>query len=93
VPAVRDANGNITTPGNDPYGGTGEWSFRHNADAIKAYWTDGIRRMVQQNIEGVVTIGMRGNGDTALPDGGGIDLMTQIIAAERQILAEVTGRT
>jgi glycosyl hydrolase family 115 (putative glucuronidase)/glycosyl hydrolase family 115 len=92
VPAVRDANGNITTPGHDPYGGTGEWSFRHNADAIKAYWTDGIRRMVQQNIEGVVTIGMRGNGDTALPDGGGIDLMTQIIAAERQILAEVTGQ-
>ncbi|HEY0805103.1 MAG TPA: glycosyl hydrolase 115 family protein [Pseudonocardiaceae bacterium] len=92
VPAVRDANGNIVTPGHDPFGGTGEWSFRHNADAIKAYWTDGIRRMVQQNIEGVVTIGMRGNGDTSLPDGGGIDLMRQIIATERQILAEVTGR-
>ena len=23
--------GNITTPGSDPYGGTGEWSFRRNA--------------------------------------------------------------
>jgi hypothetical protein len=92
VPAVRDANGNIVTPGHDPYGGTGEWSFRHNADAIKAYWTAGIRRMVQANIEGVVTIGMRGNGDTGLSDGGGIDLMSQIIAAEREILAQVTGR-
>lgn len=92
VPAVRDANGNIITPGHDPYGGTGEWSFVHNADAIKAYWTEGIRRMVEQNIEGVVTIGMRGNGDTALPDSGGIDLMRQIVAAQRQIIGEVTGQ-
>ncbi|MEQ0558021.1 glycosyl hydrolase 115 family protein [Amycolatopsis sp. NEAU-NG30] len=70
------------------YGGTGEWSFVRNADAVKAYWRDGIRRMRQQNIEGVVTLGMRGNGDTSLPDGGGIDLMKQIIAAQRQILGE-----
>ena len=92
VAAVRDANGNIVVPGHDPYGGTGEWSFVHNAAAIKAYWTDGIRRMVAQNIEGVVTIGMRGNGDTGLPDQGGIELMQEIIAAERQIIGEVTGR-
>ena len=91
VPAVRDKNGNIITPGHDPYGGTGEWSFVHNADALKAYWTDGIRRMVDQNIEGVVTLGMRGNGDTALPDGNGMALMQDIVAAERQILAQVTG--
>ena len=92
VPAVRDKNGTIVTPGHDPYGGTGEWSFVHNADALKAYWTDGIRRMVDQNIEGVVTLGMRGNGDTALPDGNGIQLMQDIVAAERQILADVTGK-
>ena len=78
--------------GHDPYGGNGEWSFVHNADAIKAYWTEGIRRMVTQNIEGVVTIGMRGNGDTSLPDQGGIELMEEIIAAERQIIGEVTGQ-
>ena len=92
VAAVRDSSGNIVTPGHDPYGGTGEWSFRNNADAIKAYWTDGIQRMVDQNIEGVVTLGMRGNGDTALPDGAGIDLMQSIISSERQILGDVTGK-
>nr|WP_322987235.1 glycosyl hydrolase 115 family protein [Phaeacidiphilus oryzae] len=92
VPAVRDAQGNITTPGHDPYGGTGEWSFRYNSDALKAYWREGIQRMVDQKIEGVVTIGMRGNGDTALTDGAGIDLMQQIIDAQRQIIAEVTGK-
>jgi hypothetical protein len=92
VPAVRDSNGNIVTPGHDPYGGTGEWSFRRNADAIKAYWTDGIRRMVNENFEGVVTLGMRGNGDVSLPDGDGIELMQEIISAQRKILADVTGK-
>lgn len=41
VPAVRDEDGNIVKPGRDPYGGTGEWSFRRNAGAIKKYWKDG----------------------------------------------------
>ena len=91
VAAVRDSSGNIITPGHDPYGGTGEWSFVHNPDAIKAYWTAGIRRKVDQAFEGVVTLGMRGNGDTSLPDGNGIELMQSIIASERQILADITG--
>jgi hypothetical protein len=91
-PAVRDSSGNIVTPGSDPYGGTGEWSFRYNSDALKKYWTFGIQRMVDQNIEGVVTLGMRGNGDTGLADGNGIELMQSIIAAERQILSDVTGQ-
>jgi hypothetical protein len=92
VPAVRDSSGNITTPGHDPYGGTGEWSFVRNAEALKAYWADGIKRMVQEKAEGVVTLGMRGNGDTALPDGTGIDLMKNIISTQRQILGDVTGK-
>jgi hypothetical protein len=75
------------TDGHDPYGGNGQWSFVRNADAIKAYWRDGIERMKAQHIEGVVTLGMRGNGDVSLPDGDGIDLMTSIIDSQRQILA------
>ena len=92
VAAVRDANGTITTPGHDPFGGTGEWSFRRNGDAIQAYWTDGIKRMVRDNVEGIVTIGMRGNGDVSLPDGDGIELMRQITTTERQIIGQVTGK-
>ncbi|KPI20381.1 hypothetical protein OK074_1210 [Actinobacteria bacterium OK074] len=92
VAAVRDGQGNIVTAGHDPYGGTGEWSFRYNAEALKAYWRDGIQRMVDQDFEGVVTLGMRGNGDTALGDGNGIELMRQIITAQRQIVADVTGK-
>ncbi|MGW0840218.1 glycosyl hydrolase 115 family protein [Streptomyces sp. NPDC002787] len=92
VPAVRDSAGNVVTPGRDPYGGTGEWSYRRNAEAIRAYWRDGIKRMVEQDFEGVVTLGMRGNGDTSLPDGDGIELMQEIIATQRRIIEDVTGR-
>jgi Glycosyl hydrolase family 115/Gylcosyl hydrolase family 115 C-terminal domain len=76
------------TPGHDPYGGTGEWSFVRNRDAIEAYWADGIRRMTDEDFEGVVTLGMRGNGDVGLPDGDGIELMREILASQRRILAE-----
>src|SRR6185503_4466894 len=68
------------------------WSFRRNGEAIRKYWADGIQRMRDQNFEGVVTLGMRGNGDVSLPDGDGIDLMQTIIASERQILGDVSGR-
>jgi hypothetical protein len=91
VAAVRDASGNITKPGHDPYGGTGEWSFRYNSAAIKAYWREGLQRMKDQGFEGVVTLGMRGNGDVGLSDGDGIDLMRQIISAQRSIIADVFG--
>lgn len=92
VPAVRDGDGNIVKPGHDPYGGTGEWSFRYNAKALEAYWTDGVKRMVDEDFEGVVTVGMRGNGDTSLPDGDASELMEQIIGTERRIIADVTGK-
>jgi hypothetical protein len=89
VAAQRDSAGNITVAGHDPYGGTGEWSFRRNREAIIAYWRDGAERMKEQGFEGVITLGMRGNGDVGLADGLGIDLMTDIVNTQRQILDEV----
>ncbi|WP_030443685.1 glycosyl hydrolase 115 family protein [Actinoplanes subtropicus] len=74
--------------GTDPYGGNGQWSYRTNSAALKAYWKAGAERMRDQGIEGVITLGMRGNGDTALPDGDGIDLMSSIIDSQREILKE-----
>ncbi|WP_437735611.1 glycosyl hydrolase 115 family protein [Sorangium sp. So ce1335] len=91
VPEVKDANGNVVTPKTDPYGGTGDWRFSVNAEALKKHWTKGIQRMVDENIEGVVTLGMRGPGDVSLPPEDGIPLMEEIIASQRKILADVTG--
>ena len=77
--------------GTDPYGGNGNWSFRTNRDAVTAYFRDGAERIKEQNIEGVVTLGMRGPGDLGLPDGDAIPLMEDIIATQRQILSEEVG--
>jgi hypothetical protein len=92
VPAERDRNGTIVKPGHDPYGGTGEWSFRYNSAALVKFWTQCAQRMVDQHNQGVVTMGMRGPGDIALADNTGIDLMRKIISTQRDILARVTGK-
>ncbi|MCL6591523.1 MAG: glycosyl hydrolase 115 family protein [Firmicutes bacterium] len=86
---IKDASGNII---GDPYGGNGCWSFRSNSEALKAYWREGIQRMVRQGFEGIVTLGMRGPGDLSLPEEDGFPLMDQVIRAQREILAEVTGQ-
>ncbi len=77
--------------GRDPYGGNGEWSYRTNAAAIEAYWREGIERMVDEDFEGVVTLGMRNKGDYALAPEDGIALMDEFVAAQREIIADVTG--
>ena len=82
----------FATRGSDPYGGTGEWSYRRNPVALERYWTEGIERMVDQDIDGLVTLGMRGPGDLSLPDGDAIALMESIIARQREIIARVTGK-
>jgi hypothetical protein len=70
-----------------PYGGTGEFSFVRNADAIQRYWADGIRRM--NGYESIITVGMRGNGDEAMEDAQGIHLMQRIVSTQRGIIADV----
>jgi hypothetical protein len=76
----------------DPYGGNGLWRYSVNAPALQAYWRDGIQRMVDQDFEGIVTIGMRGPGDVSLPAQDGIPLVNSFISAQRNIIAEVTGK-
>ena len=51
----------------------------------------GVQRMVDEDFEGVVTLGMRGNGDVSLPDGDGIEVLTQISAATRALQAVAMG--
>ena len=75
----------------DPYGGNGEWSYRTNKDAVEAFWRDGIERMVEEDFEGVVTIGMRGPGDVSLPPEDGIPLVENFMKAQRDIIVEETG--
>jgi hypothetical protein len=70
-----------------PYGGSGEFSFVRNSDTLLRYWADGLRRM--NGFESIITVGMRGNGDTGMEDAQGIELMQRIVSAQRDLIADV----
>lgn len=68
----------------------GEWNYVTNGDALRFFWRTGIERA--KNWEKVVTVGMRGDGDEAMDDTGNIKLMETIVADQRKIIEEVTGK-
>ena len=70
--------------------GTGPWDYSTNADRLRQFWREGIERT--QGDERVVTVGMRGNGDMPMTQGTAIDLLERIVADQRKIIADVTGR-
>lgn len=71
-------------------GDYGPWDYKTNRDFFQQYWRGGIERM--GDYESLVTVGMRGDGDTALPGGTQVDLMQRIIREQRDIIEEVTGK-
>ena len=70
--------------------GDGPWNYETNADTLRAFWRAGIERMGDN--ESLVTVGMRGDGDEAMSEGTAIDLLETIVADQREIIADVTGR-
>lgn len=70
--------------------GSGPWDYTRNREALQAFWRKGIERMGDR--EGVVTLGMRGDGDEPMSEGTAISLLEGIVADQRRILAEVTGK-
>lgn len=70
--------------------GKGEWNYVRNKDVLQEFWKGGIIR--SKDWETVVTVGMRGDGDEAMEDSGNIALMEKIVADQREIIADVTGR-
>ncbi|HET7064698.1 MAG TPA: glycosyl hydrolase 115 family protein, partial [Rudaea sp.] len=70
--------------------GKGPWNYEQNRDALRAFWRHGIERM--DGHESIVTLGMRGDGDEPMTQGTAIDLLERIVADQRGMLAEITGR-
>jgi len=70
--------------------GHGPWDYARNAEALQAFWREGIVRMGAR--EGVVTVGMRGDGDEPMTEGTAIALLERIVADQRAIVADVTGK-
>ncbi len=68
----------------------GAWNYETNKDKLREFWREGIERM--NDYESVVTVGMRGDGDEAMSEETAVDLMRTIIADQRKIIADVTGK-
>lgn len=68
------------------YGTNNEWDFSTNAEAITKFWEDGIKR--NKNFENVITVGMRGESDSALigTDEDNINLLKKVITTQKALL-------
>jgi hypothetical protein len=70
--------------------GKGPWNYDTNEATLRKFWTDGVRRMGSH--ESVVTVGMRGDGDEPMSENANIALLERIVADQRKIIGEVTGK-
>ena len=68
----------------------GAWNFQTNRAKLREFWKGGIERM--GTYESVVTVGMRGDGDEAMSEDAAVPLLQEIIAEQRDIIEEVTGK-
>jgi hypothetical protein len=70
--------------------GNGEWNYLTNKKGLDEFWADGLKR--NGKYENIITMGMRGDGDLAMPDAGSFEknkeLLGQIIADQRKIIAK-----
>jgi hypothetical protein len=64
----------------------GPWDYPTNQQQIDAFWRQGMER--DKNYEKVVTLGMRGEGDTPMSATANTQLLERIVADQREILSQ-----
>ena len=69
--------------------GAGKWSYDSNQVRLKKFWKEGMQRATNEKI---VTIGMRGDGDEPMSTATATHLLERIVADQRTIIEEVTGK-
>ncbi|MFC1838620.1 glycosyl hydrolase 115 family protein [Thermodesulfobacteriota bacterium] len=70
--------------------GDGQWNYETNKEVLWEFWRSGFKRTA--DYENVTTIGMRGDGDESMSEETAVDLLKTIIADQREIIADVTGK-
>jgi hypothetical protein len=70
--------------------GKGPWDYSKNEEALREFWTKGIER--NNDYESIITIAMRGDGDKAMSPTTNISLLEKIVADQRKIIGDVTGK-
>lgn len=68
----------------------GAWNYDTNQATLDKFWKGGVERM--QHTDDVVTIGMRGDGDEAMGDHADVALLERIVANQRKLIEEATGK-
>lgn len=68
----------------------GKWDYRTNAENLRTFWRGGMER--GKTHENIVTLGMRGDGDEPMSEGTATALLEQIVADQRKIIEDVTGK-
>jgi hypothetical protein len=70
--------------------GTGPWNYATNGETLRQFWLEGAKR--NKSYESIMTIGMRGDGDLPMVEGGdmaaNVNLLEQIVADQRKIIAD-----
>ncbi|WP_188558422.1 glycosyl hydrolase 115 family protein [Hymenobacter glacieicola] len=72
------------------HAGKGPWNYQTNAAVLQEFWRGGMQRMGTR--ENIVSIGMRGDGDEPMSQESNIALLERIVADQRRIIAETTGK-
>ncbi len=70
--------------------GKGPWDYDTNGEELRDFWKTGIQNMGTK--ETIVTIGMRGDGDKPMTEGSNIALLEKIVADQRKIITDATGK-
>ena len=70
--------------------GKGPWDYSTNSEVLRQFWTEGIER--NKNYESTITIGMRGDGDMPMVQGGNaatnVGLLEKIVTDQRKIIGD-----
>ena len=70
--------------------GQGPWDYAKNPKVLRDFWRKGVERMGAN--ESLLTVGMRGDGDEPMSQGTATQLLETIVADQRKIISEVTGK-
>ncbi len=72
------------------YGKKQKWNYDSTEAGLKEFWKAGMQRATNEKI---VSVGMRGDGDEPMSRQTATALLERIVKDQRQIIADVTGKT
>ncbi|RXK53533.1 glycosyl hydrolase [Oleiharenicola lentus] len=70
--------------------GKGAWDYSKNDAVLRDFWRSSVERT--KNFENIMSLGMRGDGDEAMTADTNTKLLERIVADQRKIISDVTGK-